>query len=155
MGDNQGRLYILGGKTNYGIAPVALLSDVWRGSGYPNNDGWIRWERLAIDMNVARCDFATVVIDDLIFILGGGTPNGAQNDIWVWNTSAPDYPWQKVPHNASHWGNRWAAKVEKDFQQNIVLMGGSNGRYEFNDIWIWSYYELSNWRKTCVHMVCT
>lgn len=124
------KMWILGGIENYYFGDdTSLKNDVWFSA-----DGKTWQMAVANAAWSPRAYHQAVVLDDRIWILGGGNyvpSHHALNDVW---SSADGVHWEQVT-DAAPWGPRlWFSSVV--YRDRIWVLGGwSKSQGNFGDVW--------------------
>lgn len=125
------KLWILGGTENYYFGDAnSLKNDVWSSS-----DGKTWKQETANAPWSARAYHQAVVLNDRIFVLGGGNyvPDyHAKNDVW---SSADGVHWENMTKNAPWHERLWFSSVV--YRNRIWVLGGwsNNPSQNWGDVW--------------------
>ena len=127
-----GKSWILGGWNG-----SENLKDVWKTEIQGSNLNWS--EVGTSNIWSARSEHSSVVFDGKIWVLGGKTDDGNENDVYYssngsnWNTATTDAAWSARSKHSS-----------VEFDNKIWVLGGDDGNKK-NDVWYSS--DGITWRK--------
>lgn len=118
-----GKLWVIGGAAYSGTATT------YPGEAYSTTDG-IAWTKEASAIPFARRDFATVVADGKLWIIGGSNGGTCCNDAW---STADGVNW--VLEGTAPWRPRRGPAAVNFNKTSIWVMGGMETE-PFNDVWM-------------------
>ncbi len=122
------------GMTYYNNYLFAMASNTLyrvNGSGSNAYSVGAAWSSLGNAAWLARDNFASIVFQNKIFVIGGYNGSIYFSDIW---STLDGTNWNQVVANAP-WGKR-AAQCCVVFNNRLYIMGGANAGTYYNDVWV-------------------
>ena len=132
MSPLNGRLYVMGGQQS----STSRYNDVWSRSicskAWQQDTANAGWN--------ARSEYAVAVLQNTLFLAGGVSNNGVQNDVWSTTDGANWSP--AKANNSTGWSKRQGHKMVS-YQNTLYIIGGRSGNDILGDVW--SSVDGKNW----------